>query len=102
MAEKIIIYWRDIPSQVTIRSGRKSAKRELPDRFIKAIDQCAMKSGADQTDDYLSEWRKGKPEEVGNDIEFEAEQAANELDKIYTTEKLKSLIEQGGHENAEK
>ena len=102
MAQKVIIYWRDIPSQVIVRSGRKTAKRELPDRFIKAIDQCAMKSGADQTDDYLTEWRRGQPEEVGDDIEDEVELAANELEKNFTTEQLKKLIEQGGYANAQK
>ena len=102
MAQKVILYWRDIPSQVIVRSGRNTAKRELPDRFIKAIDQCAMKSGADQTDDYLSEWRRGQPEEVGDDIEHEVELATKALEEKYSTKQLKILIEQGGYADAGK
>ncbi len=59
MADRIIVYWRDIPAQVIIKQGRKSAKRELSLRFTEAIDMCAMRTGAAETDDYLAEWRKG-------------------------------------------
>ena len=30
MGSLTIIYWRDIPSQVIAKAGRKTAKRELP------------------------------------------------------------------------
>ena len=33
MADLIIVYWRDIPAQVIVRKGRRSAKRELPLRL---------------------------------------------------------------------
>jgi hypothetical protein len=56
MADRIIVYWRDIPAQVIIKSGRKTAKRELPLRFTEAIDMCAMRSGAHETDAY---WPSG-------------------------------------------
>ena len=42
MASLIILYWRDIPSQVIVKAGRSSAKRELSERFIRAIDAAAM------------------------------------------------------------
>ena len=29
MASLTIVYWRDIPSQVIVKSGRSAAKREL-------------------------------------------------------------------------
>ena len=59
MAERVIVYWRDIPAQVIVKAGRKSAKRELPVRFVQAIDACAMRVGATDTDAYLAEWRRG-------------------------------------------
>ena len=46
MADKIVVYWRDIPAQVIVKQGRKSAKRELSLRFTEAIDMCAMRTGA--------------------------------------------------------
>ena len=42
MAQKTIVYWRDIPAQVLVKAGRKTARRELPARFIQAIDRCAI------------------------------------------------------------
>ena len=44
MANLTILYWRDIPSQVIVKSGRNSAKRELSERFIRAIDAAAMRA----------------------------------------------------------
>ena len=69
MAQKIIVYWRDIPAQVIVKAGRKRATVELPERFIKAIDRTAMKMGAKDSDAYLAEWRRGEPEQVDGDLE---------------------------------
>ena len=41
MAELVILSWRDIPAQVVVKQGRRSAKRELSKRFIEAIDRAA-------------------------------------------------------------
>ena len=49
MAEKYhILYWRDIPSMVKAKIGRKRLSRPLPDRFMEAIDAAAMKTGRHQ------------------------------------------------------
>jgi hypothetical protein len=99
MAQLQIVYWRDIPAQVIVRAGRKSvAKRELSLRFTEAIDMCAMKSGAAETDDYLAEWRRSDPVEVGDDLEAEADRAAQELETGYTKERLVQLVNSGGRE----
>lgn len=98
MADRIIVYWRDIPAQVIVKAGRKTAKRELPERFVQAIDRCAMKIGARDTDTYLAEWRRGTPEPVGDDLEAEADTAFALLDGAFDNEKLKTLIENDGWE----
>jgi len=55
----ITIYWRDIPSQVIGRKGRKSAvKQTLSPRFEKAIDRAAMRAGRGSSDAYLADWRR--------------------------------------------
>lgn len=96
MADRIIVYWRDIPAQVIVKKRRQAAKRELPLRFTEAIDMCAMRVGAKDTDAYLAEWRKGDPEPVGDDLEAEADRAAERLDAEYTQERLKALIRAEG------
>ena len=58
MVEVVVVYWRDIPAQVIVGKGRSGAKRKLTERFEQAIDRCAMKVGARDTDSYPAEWRK--------------------------------------------
>lgn len=98
-ARRTIVYWRDIPAQIIVKEGRRTAKRELPTRFIEAIDRCAMRTGAAATDAYLAEWRRGEPEAVeGDDLEAEADRALAEIDARYTNERLTALTEAGGRE----
>jgi hypothetical protein len=98
MANLTILYWRDIPSQVVVKAGRASAKRELPERFIKAIDAAAMRSGAAGTDDYLAAWRRGDPVPCGDDLEAEADKAAARLEAEYDNARLAKLAAQDGRE----
>lgn len=100
MADRIIVYWRDIPAQVTVKKGRKAAKRELSVRFTEAIDMCAMRSGAHETDAYLAEWRRGEPVAVSDDMEAEADKAVAEIEETYTKERLVALVKAGGKEAA--
>jgi hypothetical protein len=99
LAQLAIVYWRDIPAQVIVKAGRRSvAKRELSQRFIEAIDMCAMRSGLAETDAYLEEWRRGDPVDVGNEIEVEADKAAQNIEAEYDKQRLKDLIESEGRE----
>ncbi|GEO83395.1 MULTISPECIES: virulence factor [Alphaproteobacteria] len=99
MADRIIVYWRDIPAQVIVKQGRKSAKRELSLRFTEAIDMAAMRSGAAGTDDYLAAWRKGDPLPVGDDLEAEADKATAELEASYDKARLVALVHTEGRDN---
>ncbi|MEC9342829.1 MAG: virulence factor [Pseudomonadota bacterium] len=92
MALLTIVYWRDIPAQVIVKAGRKAARRELPLRFTEAIDMCAMRVGASDTDAYLAEWRRGEPVEVGDDLDAEADRAATALEAEFTKERLVALV----------
>ncbi|MCV3240913.1 virulence factor [Mesorhizobium sp. ZC-5] len=99
MADLIVVYWRDIPAQVIVKKGRQNAKRELPLRFTEAIDMCAMRTGAGDTDAYLAEWRKADPVPVSDDLESEAEKALADIDGRYTRERLVALVKSGGKED---
>lgn len=98
MADLVIVYWRDIPAQVIVKQGRKSAKRELSARFSEAIDMAAMRSGAADTDAYLEEWRRAAPVAVGDDLEAEADKAAAELEAAWPKERLVALVRSGGRD----
>ena len=99
MAQLQIVYWRDIPAQVIVKAGRRNvAKRELSLRFTEAIDMCAMRSGAAETDDYLAEWRRADPVEVSDNMESEADKAAATLENEYGKDRLVALVNAGGRE----
>ena len=101
MAQLITLYWRDIPAQVIAERGRgrnrEQAKIELHRRFAIAIDAAAMRDGADSTDDYLAEWRRGEPVACGDDLEAAAAAYASTLEAEYPAERVKALVENGGN-----
>ena len=96
MPQLVVVTWRDIPAQVIVRQGRKAAKRQLPERFEQAIDRCAMKIGARDSDAYLEEWKKTAPVEVDGDPEEVAAAEADRLDAEYDSSAIKALIANDG------
>ncbi len=98
MPQVTVVYWRDMPAQVIVKAGRKTAKRQLPERFEQAIDRAAMKTGAASTDDYLAEWRRGEPYAIeGDDLEALVAAEATRIETEYDHDTLKALIESGGN-----
>jgi hypothetical protein len=96
MAQRFIVYWRDIPAQVIVRRGRESEKRELPERFIQAIDRAAMRAGLRESDAYLAQWRRGEPESCGDDLVAEADAALAALVQGYDDARLEALVRNDG------
>src|SRR4051794_41520573 len=96
MAEKVVVYWRDIPAQVIVRAGRRTAKRQLSERFEQAIDRAAMRAKMTGTDAYLEQWRRADPVPCGDELEAEAEAAADALEAEFTAERLRELAANGG------
>jgi hypothetical protein len=100
MADLIVVYWRDIPAQVIVKKGRTSAKRQLSERFEKAIDRAAMRAKLRDTDSYLAEWRRAAPMPCGEDLEAEAAAAAERLEAEWPEERLAKAVATGGLETA--
>ena len=96
-----IVYWRSIPAQVIVGQGRRAAKRQLSERFEQAIDRCAMKVGARDSDAYLAEWRRGAPYEVEGAADAVADAEAARLETDYDDARLKALITMGGRDETE-
>lgn len=99
MPEIIVVYWRDIPAQVIVGKGRRAAKVQLSERFEQAIDRCAMRIGAKDTDSYLAEWRKVPLREVEGNANSLAESESSRLEMEYDSVRLAYLVENGGWEN---
>lgn len=96
MPDVTIVYWRDIPAQVIVGKGRRAAKRQLSERFEQAIDRCAMRVGARDSDAYLAEWRKAEPVAVDGDSGEIADAELTRLEALYDQDALKALIERDG------
>lgn len=91
-----IVYWRDIPAQVIVGSGRRATKVQLPERFEQAIDRCAMKVGARGAEAYLAEWRKAEPYHVEGDAADVASGEAARLETEFSPDVIRALIETDG------
>ena len=96
MAKLTVVYWRDIPAQVIVKAGRQTAKRQLTERFEKAIDRAAMRAKLRDTDSYLAEWRRAAPLDCGDDLEAEAAAAAERLEAQFDDARLAALVASGG------
>jgi len=96
MADLVVVYWRDIPAQVIAKRGRTAAKRQLSERFEKAIDRAAMKAKLRDTDSYLAEWRRADPVPCGDDLEAAAGEAAARLEAEWPDTRLDAYVANGG------
>ena len=92
MAEYQITYWKEIPSMVSAREGRRErAKAELSERFQVAIDEAAMRAGLIGTDAYLEQWRRDEWQTREGNINDVAAAVAAELEAEYTPERLAKM-----------
>jgi len=95
----ILVSWRDIPAQVIVKQGRRTAKVMLSERFQHAIDRSAMRAGKGGSDAYMEDWKRSAPTPCGEDMQAEAENEAARLETAYSDEDLKQLIRQKGLAN---
>lgn len=97
MAERVIVYWRDLPSQVILKKGRLKGKALLSEKFQEAIDKAAIRAGKAGTDDYVAEWHRVTSEvEVGADLDEAARQEVALLEAQFPDEILEQVIRKGG------
>jgi hypothetical protein len=95
LPELTVIYWRDIPAQVTAADGAATARVQLTNRFQLAIDAAAMRAGLVGSDDYLDEWRRDT-RECSGELEREVVDEAARLEAAFPAEELRRLIGSGG------
>ena len=108
--ELVVIFWRDIPAQVTVRYRGKTAALELPVRFRTAIDRAAMNADKKTYDEYIGEWRReaspiaepGAGDAAGEDpAEAARALAATEAERLqsdYPGPRVVRLVRNGGFE----
>lgn len=99
-ATLIVISWRDIPAQVSVKSGRSRAAAELSPRFQAAIDRAAMNAGLAGSDAYLEEWRR-ESRDCGEHLERELSAEIERLEAEYPPETLNAMAANGGRRPGE-
>ena len=95
--EKIIVYWRDIPSQVIVKKGRRREKSLLNTRFQQAIDRAAMRARKHDSDAYMNEWKRVTTLlEDADDPETIVRREAQRIEAAYSDDRLLQLIKNHG------
>jgi hypothetical protein len=95
MSELTVIFWRDIPAQVTVGSGRNATRAALGERFQEAIDAAAMAAGLTGTDGYLEQWRRDTRPCEGSPEDAVAAEVAR-LETTFDDDTLALLVRQQG------
>ena len=96
MAKLILISWRDVPSQVVVKQGRETVRKQLSPRFQEAVDRAAMRAGRGSSDAYLADWKRSEPRACSNDLEAEAGAEVARLETRYSDADLERLIRAHG------
>lgn len=95
--EKIIVYWRDIPSQVIVKKGRHREKVLLQQRFQQAIDRAAMRARKLDSDAYMGEWKREKSLLADrDDLKTAVLREAQQIEADYPAERLLQLVKNHG------
>ena len=95
--ELTVIYWRDIPAQVTASAGGRSHKELLDPRFQVAIDRAATVAGLTETSASVAQWRRDShPIDPGSDGDEVASETAARLHDEYDRRRLEALVAAGG------
>ena len=96
MNRLITIYWRDIPSRVVGRRGRKSLfKQTLDPRFERAIERAARRAGGGSSKQYLEDWRR-ESRSCGSELEHEVDEEVARLEGQFSPEALEKLVRAAG------
>lgn len=96
MAKLTVIYWRDIPAQVVLKRGRMSVKKELPEKFAKAIDRAAMRAGRGSSDAYLEDWRRDTTQLECQDMEQTVAEEVARLVALFPDDTLHATVKNKG------
>ena len=96
MAKLILISWRDIPSQVVVKQGRDTIRKQLSPRFQEAVDRAAMRAGRGSSDAYMADWKRSEPRACGDDPQAAADAEIARLEARYDDAELERLIRAHG------
>jgi hypothetical protein len=86
-----VLYWRDIPVQVTAREGADEVTVPLTPRFQELVDAVAVQTGTTDSEAYLAGWHHGPEEERPGSAQEAAHAAADRLEAGYADLRARAL-----------
>ena len=104
MARYQLIYWRDVPTQVRVKAGRKRASVMLPQRFQQTMYRAAYRAKAINGEAYSDGFRNGEWHEIaaeaalGKTLDTLAQSLARVIDIDHTDEQLSKLALNKGYD----
>ena len=78
---------------VVVRDGEETVKVSLASRFQEAIDEAAMRVGAEDADAYLDGWRKGDWVVEEGDAAEVAERVSSEIENSLDEAGLQEMLD---------
>ena len=92
----VVIYWRDIPTQVNGMHRREKHQIQLHPRFMKSVDRAAMVAGITTNSDYIEQWRRDSVVVDPEGLAAATSVLADELDAAFPLEELNRYVATGG------
>ncbi len=86
-----VIWWQDIPSQVTVRDGDRILRAELPARFRHAVDRAATGGGRAGSGSYMEGWTRSA-RACSPDLQAELDTEVAALEARFPAAELERLI----------
>jgi hypothetical protein len=86
-----VLYWGDIPVQVTAREGADEVTVPLTPRFQDLVDAVAVQTGTTESEAYLAGWRHGPEEERPGPPGEAARAAAEALEAAFADLRARAL-----------
>ena len=102
-----IIYWRDVPTQVRVKAGRKRASSMLPQRFQQTMYRAAYRAKAISGDAYSESFRQSEWQTISTELaksttlDAIVQSIVHTIDVDYSDEQLNGLALNKGR-NVEK
>ncbi len=93
VVETQVTQWRELPSMVAARDGESTVKVLLPAYLQEAIDEAAMRLGADAADDYLAGWARTSWSAAAGSLQEAADALADELTARWTPDAVARYLD---------
>jgi hypothetical protein len=93
-----IIYWRDIPVRIRVRSGNQRTTSALTPRFQKTVHRAAYRAKAISGEAYVQEWHTSGWQVRDGGVTDVITAVTDELESAFSDERLDKLALNKGYE----